>query len=193
MRNQVQQATDAAKTAAQTGANLGATAATEGTAARDFLTSEMLHPQGYGQQGVSAMNAAAQAGAGGAASGLTGGLIQRAAVSRNAGGSDAAVSDIARQRMKAAAGASEDIAAKDADLKNAQQQAGAEGLEGMYKTDTSGMLDSNGQVSQDVNAATNANNSGWLQNAQGLISSATGAAKLAGGFGIPGFSGFRGR
>jgi hypothetical protein len=67
--------------------------------------------------------------------------------------------------MKAAAGASEGIQAQNENLKQTQQQEGAKGLQGMYGTDTSGMLNSQGQEAGDVNAEANANNTGWLQNA----------------------------
>lgn len=159
-----------------------------------FLTQEMLHPTGYGQQGLSAMNAAAQGGAGGATSGLTGQAEQRAAASHNAGGYQAALDAAARERTQAGAGASENIAAQNANLEQQQQQEGAAGLGGMYRTDTSGMLDAMGQQKGDIEAqlAAQAQGPAWMstaKNAMGLVGQAAG---MAGGFGIPGFSGFRG-
>jgi hypothetical protein len=191
MRNAVTTAQNAATTAGNTSAGLGAEASGIGASVTPFLTQEMLHPQGLGQQGVGDEEAAALGGAGGATSALNGEAMQRAAVSRNAGGVNAALADAARSRDKAAAGASEGIAAGNEQDKMQQQQEGASGLQNMYKTDTSGMLDASGQVSSDVNAEANANKTGWLQDASSLIQDAGSVAGLAGGFGIPGFSGFK--
>jgi hypothetical protein len=75
--------------------------------------------------------------------------------------------------MKAAAGASEGIQAQNEDLKQTQQQEGAKGLQGMYGTDTSGMLNSQGQEANDINAGVNANKTGWLQNTLGITNAAS--------------------
>jgi hypothetical protein len=190
MRSAVNQATNSYNTAANTASGLGQDAAGISSSLTPFLTQEMLHPQGLGQQGIGDEEAAALGGAGGAASGLTGQAEQRAAASHNAGGYQAALSDAARSRDKAAAGASEGIASGNEQDKMQQQQQGAAGLGGMYKTDTSGMLDAMGQEAPDVNAEVNASKTGWLQDAGSMIQDAGGIASLAGGFGIPGFSGF---
>ena len=76
-----------------------------------------------------------------------------------------------------AANASEKIAAANEQAKLGQQQQGAEGLGGMYKTDTSGMLSAMGQVAPDVNAETNANKTGWLQNTLAILNTIAGAGK----------------
>ena len=152
MRNAVGQAGTAATTAADTGANLGGAATGISGNLTPFLTEEMLHPQGVGQTGLGAEEAAAMGGAGGATAGFTGEAAQRAAASRNAGGYQAALADAARSRQQAEAGASEGIVANDEKLKQEQAQEGAEGLGGLYKTDTSGMLTAMGQVPEDVNA-----------------------------------------
>jgi hypothetical protein len=145
-----------------------------------------------GQTGLAAEQAAASAGAGGADAGIAGEAAQRAGASRNAGGFQAALDDAARSRMKAAAGSSEGIQAGNEELKQQQSQEGAAGLGRMYGVDTSGMLNAMGQEHEDINSEVNADNSGWLQDAQGLVKMAGGIAGLAGGFGIPGFAGFKG-
>jgi len=192
MRDAVNRAKQAEETAANTGARLGEQA--EGISANltPFLTSELQHPQGYSQGDTSAMLAAGLGGAGGATSGITGLANKEAATSRNAGGFQSALADAARQRMKAAAGASEGIAATNANLKQTQQQDAARGLQGMYGTDTSGMLGAMGQEANDINAEVNASKTGWLQNANQLMDTVSKGAKIAGGFGVPGFSGFKG-
>ena len=125
-----------------------------------FLTEEMLHPQGIGQQGLSAETAAATGGAGGALSAFQGMGAQRARpviTPEHFRPRD----DASRNAMKAKAGASENIAAGNQNLMQQQQQEGAAGLGGLYKTDTSGMLGAMGQEAPDINAATNAANSGF--------------------------------
>lgn len=178
-RNAVNQASSAVNTAGSTATTLGSESQGIGANLTPFLTSEMLHPGGIGQAGLGAEESAALGGAGGAASGLTGQAMQRAAVSRNAGGYQAALADAARERDKAAAGASEGIAAGNEQLKQQQRQQGAEGLGGLYKTDTSGMLESQGQIAPDINAETNAGKSGWLQNSMAIMKQINDAAATA--------------
>ena len=91
LRSAVGQASNAYGSANNTANTLGSEAQGIGANLTPFLTQEMLHPQGIGQTGLSAETAAAEGGAGGAASGLTGVADQRAAVSRNAGGFTAAL------------------------------------------------------------------------------------------------------
>lgn len=174
MRSAVRQGQSAYNQANSTAGTLGGEAAGIGANVTPFLTSEMLHPQGLGQEGIAAEEGAALGGAGGAASGLTGQAMQRAAASRNAGGFQAALDDAARERMKAAAGASEGIEAQNENLKQKQQQEGAAGLEHMYGVDTSGMLESQGQQANDINAETNAGKSGWFQNTLALLNTLAG-------------------
>ena len=169
LRNAVNQASSAYNEANNTANTLGGEAQGIGANLTPFLTQEMLHPQGIGQTGLSAETAAAEAGAGGAASGLTGVANQRAAVSHNAGGFSAALDDAARQREKAAAGVSEGITGENEMLKQKQMQEGAAGLGSMYGTDTSGMLKAESLLPEDVNAEANANKSGWLQNTLGIL------------------------
>lgn len=174
MRSAVGQAGNAYKTAASTGAELGAEAQGIGSNLTPFLTAEMLHPQGLGQEGIGAETGAALGGAGGAASGLMGAANQRAAASRNAGGFSAALDAAAREREKAAGTASEGIQAQNQNLMEQQRQAGAAGLGKMYGVDTSGMLESQGQEAQDINAEVNAGKSGWLQNTMGILNDLNG-------------------
>jgi hypothetical protein len=173
MRSAVNQASDAYNQANNTSATLGGEGQAIGANVTPFLTQEMLHPQGLGQQGITAETSAALGGAGGAMSAFNGEAAQRAGASRNAGGFQAALDDASRQRMKAAAGASEGIQAQNEDLKQTQQQEGAKGLQGMYGTDTSGMLNSQGQEANDINAGVNANKTGWLQNTLGITNAAS--------------------
>ena len=139
---------------------LGSDASAIGSTLTPFLTQEMLHPTGYGQQGLSAMTAAAEGAAGGATSGLTGQAMQRAAASHNTGAYGAALDAASRNRTMATADASEGIAAKNAGLQQQQQQDAANQLGGLYKTDTSGMLESQGQEANDIKVGQTGGNMG---------------------------------
>ena len=150
MRNAQRQANNAYNGAVNTAGQLGGEAGGINAQLTPFLTQEMLHPQGIGQTGLSAETAAAEAGAGGAASGLMGLADQRAAASRNAGGFATALDESARQRGKAAAGESENITAGNEMLKQKQQQQGAEGLSNLYGVDTSGMLKAQSLEPEDI-------------------------------------------
>lgn len=180
MRSAQRQAGNAFNQAGSTAAELGGEGQAVGANLTPFLTSEMLHPQGLGQEGIAAETGAALGGAGGAAAGLTGQAMQRAAASRNAGGFQAALDDAARQREKAAAGASENIQSQNENLKQQQRQEGASGLEHMYGVDTSGMLGAQRNEAEDINAEANANRTGWLQNTMGILNSLGNLAKGVG-------------
>jgi hypothetical protein len=180
MRSAVNNAGKAFQTASDTGANLGNEAQGIGANLTPFLTQEMLHPQGLGQEGIGAETSAALAGGGGAASGLTGGALQRAAVSHNTGGVDAALDSVARERMKSAGQASEGIQAQNQNLMEQQRQSGAAGLGKMYGVDTSGMLESQGQEANDINSQVNAGQSGWLQNTMGILKMLNPGGKIGG-------------
>jgi len=180
MRSAVGQAGNAYKQATSTADQLGAEGQGIAGNLTPFLTSEMLHPEGLGQKGIAAEEGAALGGAGGAASGFVGQAAQRAAASRNPAAFQASLAEAARSRDQAAAGASEGIAAQDENLKQQQMQQGAEGLQRLYGTDTSGMLNAMGQENEDINAEVNAGKSGWLQNTMGILSQLN----------TPGFKGF---
>lgn len=180
MRSAVGQANNAYNAATGTANQLGSEAQGIGANVVPFLTSEMLHPEGLGQQGIAAEQGAALGGAGGAVSGFVGQAAQRAAASRNAGGFQASLADAARQRDKAAAAGAEGIEAQNENLKQQQKQQGAAGLEHLYGVDTSGMLNAMGQEHEDINSAVNANQSGWLQNAMNVIKTLNPGGKLGG-------------
>lgn len=172
-------ANTAAGTAGSTAAGLNANAAAIGSNITPFLTQEMLHPQGYSQQDLTSQLDAAEAGAGGATGGLTGEAALQAARTRNSSGFTGALDDAARQRAKAAAGASEGIASSNADLKQKQQQEGAAGLQNLYGTDQDAALKSMGIQTGDIDASVNAGKSGWLQNATSVLSALNGSAQAA--------------
>lgn len=186
------QASNAFNQAFNTAGMLGGEAQGIGANLTPFLTQEMLHPEGFGQQGLSALTAAATGGAGGALSGFQGNAAQRAGAMHNAGAFQAGLDAASRNAAKAAAGASENIAAQNARLQQEQKQQGAAGLGKLYQTDTSGMLTAMGQEAPDIRAEIAASQAGpgWMS----ALGSGLGLLKGFGGigkaFGIPGFGGF---
>jgi hypothetical protein len=173
-------ASAAATTAANTGAAEGADASGINSTLTPFLTQQLLHPQGYSQQDLTQQLNAGAAGAGGAASAITGDAADMAARTRNPSGFTSALDEAARDRDKAAAGSSEQVAANDAGVKLQQQQEAAKQLGGQEGMDSDAMLKSMGLQTGDINAGVNAGDSGWLQNAMSVLKTVGG---LAGGAG----------
>ena len=184
-------AKNAANQANSTGIGYGQGAADVNSQILPFLTRELNNPQGYTQQQQAAMLGAAEGGAGGSTAGLTTEANLASARNRNSGGFSAALDEAARQKDKALAGASEGIASNNADLQQKQQQAAAAGLQRLGETDTNAQLKAMGLIPEDVNAASNAS-SDVFKNIGSFIGDLGGIAKLGGGFGIPGFGGFKG-
>ena len=185
----VGQANNAYNQANNTANMLGGEAQGIGSNLTPFLTQEMLHPTGFGQQGLSAMNAAATGGAGGSLSAFQGNAAQRAGAMHNSGAFGASMDDASRNASKAAANSSEGVAAQNANLEQQQKQEGAEGLGGMYKTDTSGMLDAMSQEKGDIEAGVQAGQAGpaWMNTLSKGLGIVGQVAGLGTGFGIPGF------
>ncbi len=192
MRDAVGQAQSAATTAADTGAGYGATASGIGANLIPYESRQLTNPSGYSQQDIGAMLSAGLAGAGGATAGLTGAADKMGMTTRNPVGFSGALDSAARARDKAAASTSEGVAANNAGVKLNQQSQAGDLLSKLYGTNVQAQNEATGQVSQDVNAAVNADKSGWMQNFTSILSALNGA----GGQGIsslakmlPGLSG----
>lgn len=179
-----QQASNLVGTAGTTAAQSNASAAGVNSTLNPFLTSELLHPQGYSQADTTSMLSAGQAGAGGATAGITGQANLQAARTRNAGGFGVALDAAARSRQQAAAGSSGNIAADNAHLKQTQQQDAASGLQGLYGTDSGNALKALGIQDQAIGTEADAGKAGWLQNATGILNAISGAGKSAAGLGL---------
>jgi hypothetical protein len=178
-RAAVGNAQTAGKTAADTGAAEGASANGISANLTPYLTGQLLHPTGYSQGDMTQQLNMAEAGAGGANSSIEGDADLMAARSRNPAGFTGALDEAARQRDKAAAGASEGIATNNAQVKLGQQQDAAKGLSNMYGEDTDAMLKSMGIQTGDINAEIEGGKEGWLQNMNAIIQSITGGVNAA--------------
>ncbi len=103
---------------------------------------------------------------GGTGASAMGEAQSEAARTRNTSGFSSALDQNARDRARQMATSNAGIG--EADVMGAKQlnQEGAKGLNGLYDTDTSAMLQSMGQIPGDINANNAAKSTGWLQNLQ---------------------------
>lgn len=181
----------AATNANGTAAGYGAQAAGASSQLMPFLTRELNNAPGFSQQQMGAQLGAAEAGAGGATSGLTTEANLASARDRNSGGFSGALDNAARTQGKTVAGASEGIAANNASLQQQQQQSAATGLAGQQNMDQDAQLKSMGLIAPDLQAQSSLNKtSGWGNQLSSALGDASSAAGLAAGFKIPGFGGF---
>lgn len=172
------QAKNAAATDATTASTLQGEAQGEHAQLSPFFSQEMNAEHAFDPTQNNELLTAAEAGTGAAAGDIAAKTNDLAARTRNASGFTKSLQEQARDRDKAAAGASEGIAAQDVLGAKALNQEGAHGLQGLYGTDTTGMLDAMGQRTKDVNAEVEAGKSGWLQN---TLAVANTLGNLAGG------------
>ena len=178
MKNQANQAGTVA-------GQFGSQAGTEGAQLNPFLTQEMKAQHGLTPGQQNEMLTASEAGAGGALGGLGAGIQTNASRTGNATGVGKTLDEMARDRSKAAAGASENIAAQDVMGAKQEQQQGAAGMQGLYGTNVGGQLSAMKQQGQDISAAANMTASPFadLANVAGLGASVGGAAAKAFGGG----------
>jgi hypothetical protein len=146
MKNQANQAGTVA-------GQFGSQAGTEGAQLNPFFTQEMRAQHGLTPGQQNEMLTASEAGAGGALGGLGAGIQNNAARTNNSTGVGKTLDEMARDRAKAAAGASEGIAAQDVGLAKQEQQQGAQGLAGLYGQNVQGQLGAMRQQSGDISAA----------------------------------------
>ena len=131
----------------------GSQAGTEGAQLNPFLTQEMKAQHGLTPGQQNEMLTASEAGAGGALGSLGAGIQNQASRTGNATGVGKTLDEMARDRSKAAAGASEGIAAQDVLGAQKLNQEGAAGMQGLYGQNVQGQLGAMKQQSGDISAA----------------------------------------
>lgn len=122
------------------------------------LTNEINDPQGFGQEGLTAMNTASQEGVGGATAGAVGQGNLESARTRNAGGFQAADDAAAQSGQRQVSQNALGVQTANAGLKNAQQQAGIAGTEGLYNTDVNATNQALGLSNQALQGASTSSN-----------------------------------
>ena len=171
-----QGAADAAEASARdTGAKLGTSAAGELGQLNPFMSREMHAEHLFDPNQMNEMLTHAGLGAGAEAGTLTTAMQRQNAVTGNAAGGTKALQELGRDRMKADAGVSEGVAAQDVMGAKQLQQQGAQGMSGLYGENLKGQLDAMGQVSGDINAAVNANKTGYLQQQEDISNTVSNA------------------
>jgi hypothetical protein len=156
----------------------GANAANEGSALNPFFTQEMNAQHSLNPNQTDEMLTAAESGAGAATGAEQGALINNATRTGNATGVTKSLDEMARDKSKAAAGASEGIAAADVTGAKQLNQEGAAGMQGLYGTNVGAQLGAMKQANTDVETQ-QALNPGWLKSTEGILGSLSGAAGTA--------------
>jgi hypothetical protein len=128
------------------------------------LKNAVNNPTGYTAQQQHEQLTAGEAGAGGATAGLSGAAGLAANRTHNSGALTGINDALARAKAGAGAKVSEGIAAKSADLGEANKQRAISGLQGERAGDIGAQLHSQGQATDALNAEVNAGKSGWFQN-----------------------------
>ena len=141
--------------AGQVAGGFGSQAGTESAQLNPFLSQEMKAKHSLDPNQQNELLTASEAGAGGALGSLGAGIQNNAARTGNATGVGKTLDEMARDRSKAAAGASEGIAAQDVLGAQKLNQEGAAGMQGLYSTNTAGQLNAMKQQGQDISAAAN--------------------------------------
>ncbi len=149
---------------------LGSNASTEGAQLNPFFTQEMnaKHSLDPNQQNELLTNA--EAGAGGAFGGAEGLMNANAARTGNATTLTKSLDEMAREKAKSAAGASEGIAGQDIMGAKQLNQQGAAGLQGLYGVNLKGSQEAMGLQNEALKNEEAAIGPGWLQKGIGDIS-----------------------
>jgi hypothetical protein len=131
----------------------GSQAGTEGAQLNPFFSQEMKETHSLDPNQQNELLTSAEAGAGGALGGLGAGIQNNAARTGNQTGVGKTLDEMARDRAKSAAGASEGIAAQDVMGAKQMNQQGAAGMQGLYGVNTGAQLNAMGQQGKDLQAA----------------------------------------
>lgn len=174
----LQQFKNAQGTADTVAAGSGSAAAAEGASLNPFYSQEMRAQHAYtpGQEGELLTNAIQ--GAGGAFGGAEGEINRNAARTGNATSVTKSLDEMARDKAKMAAGASEGIAAQDVMGAKQENQQGAAGLQGLYGVNTGAQLNAMKQGTEDIQGEMSAD-PGWLKQS---LDEAANLGKAASGF-----------
>lgn len=170
----------AATTAASTAGDFGKERGQIGSSLIPGLESQAANPTGFSPTDVNNMTVAAEQGAGGTNSAITGEAALHAGRTRNEAGFAGALDEAAREKGRTLSSEALGVQNENAQLKQQKQHQAQQELQGLYGTDTSGMLSSMGLETGDINAQVNAGKSGWLQNITGVIEALGKGAQGAG-------------
>lgn len=155
----------------------GSQAATENAQLNPFFTQEMRATHGYTPGQENEMLTAAESGAGAAFGGAGAEAERNAARTGNATAVTKSLDEMAREKAKSAAGASEGIAAQDVAGAKQENQEGAAGMQGLYGTNVNAQLGAMKQANADVSTEQATKGANWLTQLNQLNSLGGGIAK----------------
>src|SRR5882757_764929 len=127
------------------------------------LQAEITNPQGYTPAEKAAQKTAAQQSTGGSMSGAVGQGALQSARTRNAGGSAAAIGQSARTAGQNLSNAALQTETNDANLKQANRQAGLTGMQQLYGTTLGGSENALGLSNQALGVANSTPKTFWQQ------------------------------
>lgn len=155
----------------------GSQAATEGAQLNPFFTQEMKATHGYTPGQQNEMLTAAEGSSGAAFGGAQAEAERNAARTGNATAVTKSLDEMAREKAKAASGASEGIAAQDVAGAKQENQEGAAGMQGLYGTNVGAQLGAMKQANADVSTEQATQGASWVSQLNQLNSLGGGIAK----------------
>jgi hypothetical protein len=154
-----------ARTAATSAQNISNTATGNAGALYSTLAPQLMnqaaHPPGMDPTTLAKMDTAVQDSAGGGQAAAVGAGALRAARTRNAGGSDAAIAESSRAASQAASKGVLGTQLANAELKAKQMSEAQRSLGGLYSANLGAGVDALGAVAGNVNADVNAKQQSW--------------------------------
>jgi hypothetical protein len=142
--------------------DLGKQATSESAQLNPFFSREMNATHLYDPNQTNELLTNAEAGAGAAYGGAESELKGNAARTGNATTLSKDLGQLARDKAKSAAGASEGVAAQDVMGAKDLNQRGAAGMQGLYGTNVSGQLGAMKQANEDVSTEQATQGADWL-------------------------------
>jgi hypothetical protein len=130
------------------------------------LQKQATNPTGYTPTQQNNMLVAGEQGAGGANAGITGQAGLQAARTHNTGALSGVLDSAARAKQQTLSQNALGVQNRQADLQQKQMSDAQKELAGLYGTDVNADIKAQSLVPEDLNAANNAAQSGWQQNAQ---------------------------
>lgn len=156
-----EQAQDASKSALASSGALQSRAGGLYNTLSPAIMNDITHPAGFSPTDLAAQNTAAQQSAGGSQAGAVGQGALLAARTKNAGAADAGIAESSRESGRALTDAALQTQVRNAMLKNAQRESALGMGTGLYGTNVGGSNNALGEVAQNVDANTNAENASW--------------------------------
>lgn len=155
------QATGAATSAQNLSNSYGGNANALFSSLSPMLLSEAANPQGIDPATMARMDTSALQSGGGTQAAATGAARLRAARTRNAGAGDTAIQEAARSGGQVASRGILGNRLESAKLKTSQRQSALSGLGSLFSANANPSVGALGEVAQNVNANTNAENASW--------------------------------